>query len=107
MSSGIMADTVSQCQCCSAYGNIADLQLVYRFGQQIKGNTGLAGRAWEAKKDDIQQKVSKLVCHLMLLLLDGVTAARWSYCLSALHSMGLMKVYLEDCDCRAKNLLLT
>ncbi len=42
-------------------GTIADLRLVCRFGQQIKGNTGLAGRAWEAKKDDIQQKVSKLV----------------------------------------------
>ncbi|DBA92750.1 TPA: hypothetical protein ACH3X1_002948 [Trebouxia sp. C0004] len=35
------------------------------FGQQIKGNTGLAGRAWEAKKDDIQQKSKKFASNVM------------------------------------------
>lgn len=35
------------------------------FGQQIKGNTGLAGRAWEAKKDDIQQKGKKFASNVM------------------------------------------
>ncbi len=83
-------------QGCSAYGNIADLQLVCRFGQQIKGNTSLAGRAWEAKKDDIQLKVSKIVCYWMLLLLKRIC------CLSALHLIGLMKVDIEDCVLQGK-----
>ena len=91
-----MADIVSGRQCCGAYGNIAYLQLVCRFGQQIKGNTGLAGRAWEAKKDDIQQKVSKYVCHFMLLLLRGTC------CLSALYLIGQMKVDTEDCGLQGK-----
>ncbi|KAL0038199.1 hypothetical protein WJX79_007719 [Trebouxia sp. C0005] len=35
------------------------------FGQQVKGNTNLAGRAWEAKRDDIQQKGKKFASNVM------------------------------------------
>ena len=29
-----------------------------RFGQQLKGNSGLASKVWDSKRDDIQQRVS-------------------------------------------------
>ena len=35
-----------------------------RFGQQLKGNSGLASKVWDSKRDDIQQRVSYKCFHV-------------------------------------------